>query len=388
MTEVRCHNFETGYCTSCSLLQFSREEELRQKFELVRERVALRLASGPKVFPVFSPKTILPSRSKAKLSVSGTIEQPIVGLLSFDGKVVRSKPLLDCPLHRPELNQLLSFLAETGISQWKLSPFDPLTRKGELKGLIVVSNADASQLMLRWICRSRALEHTLRKASIELLARFPNLRVVSMNIQSVPQAVLEGPEEILLTKDQSILEDYGHFQAEFGPQSFKQVTHETAQALYERARDLAAEKAVRHLLDLYCGSGAFALSLARVVQTGRGIELSPDAVECAKRQSREFPHLTFEAADADFAEAALFQASPDLLVVNPPRRGLSPRLIQAIGTALPERILYSSCSVETLGRDLALLEANYQVRELHPFDMFPQTAHLETLALLERKETP
>lgn len=363
-----------------------RAEELAQKQYLVQERVAAQLQPLPVVLPIWAPAQTLPSRSKAKLSVSGTAKHPVVGLLTYDGRKVEAKELLDCPLHLPPINRLLDFLAHEGITELKLEPYDPKSQHGELKAVIIMGNADASEMILRFVVRSAGAQSRIQPYVAKLLSTFPELKVVSVNIQPIPHAILEGREEILLTPASRIREQFDTFFLEFGPQSFKQVTHDTAQALYTKARELAAQRPIRQLLDIYCGSGAFSLALADVVDAGVGIEISADAVACAIAAATDShqpkPHLKFYVADADASVNSLC-LSPDLVVVNPPRRGLSRSLISELIEMAPDRILYSSCNPLTLVRDLQLLSGSFQTLELYPFDMFPLTEHLEVLALLE-----
>ncbi len=385
MRNSRCHHFENSYCRSCTLLSLTVEEEVAKKTAVVTESIAPLLKSNPKIFPLWRPHTILPSRSKAKLQVSGTSASPVVGLLTFDGRNTEAKELLDCPLHLPAINDLLSYLAREFIPHAKLEPYDPKSRFGELKGIIVMANEDATRLILRFIARSSILEKPLRAAIPLLQRKFPSVEVVSLNIQPIPHAILEGPDETVLTERHSIEENFSGFSVKLSPQSFKQVTHATADALYSRARERVSGESIRSVVDLYCGAGAFTFALAPVVETGLGVEISEETVNAANRRAEKFPGIRFEAADLEVDFERYLSTAPDLLVVNPPRRGLSGALIQAANTHAPKNILYSSCNPKTLLRDLLTFEEQYLVTELHPFDMFPQTDHLEVLALLKRK---
>ena len=383
----RCAHFRSGYCRSCTLLDRSREAELEGKESLVRENIAAKLSSRPRIFPIFSPESATASRSKAKLAVSGTLERPIVGLLRYDGRTLDARELLDCPLHLPEINLLATTLAKEVITDFQIPPYDPVSRCGELKSVIVTANGQGDEMILRFVCRSRDTEPQLRKAAQMLRDRFPFVRVVSLNVQPIPHAILEGAEEHLLTADGSIREQYTDFSVRLGPQSFKQVTHETADALYRRARERAATLIQpERSLDLYCGAGAFSMAVAPVSGNVLGVDISEDAVNSAALAASDsgVSNVRFESANLEEDAARFLDGNPSLVILNPPRRGLGSALVQELCRRSPFAVLYSSCNPATLTRDLQLLESTFSVTELHPFDMFPQTPHLEVLAVLTR----
>lgn len=380
MTDLNCHYFTNNLCRSCSQLSITEEQRSEEKLSVFRKLTSPLLTPQTKILPLYQPQTIFPSRSKAKLSVTGDLEHPTIGLVDNEFKGIE---LLNCPLHLPCINQLLYSLPQI-IKDYKLRPYDISKRTGELKGVIVNSNRTASEIMLRFVLRSSEAIPRIRKAIPELQSAHPNLKVISANIQAIPNQVLEGPEEYLLTEKTIIWETYDELQFAFAPQCFSQVTPETAEALYLYVQTLVKAAKPKILLDLYCGVGGFALFSAKYCEQAIGIENSPWSIACAKKSAEKngIANATFVQADSENFSEQLRGCAIDLLICNPPRRGLSKNIIEQINKLKPKELVYSSCNLETLVRDIALLE-DHKLKSLAPFEMFPLTKHLEVVAHLQ-----
>jgi 23S rRNA (uracil747-C5)-methyltransferase len=165
-----------------------------------------------------------------------------------------------------------------------------------------------------------------------------------------------------------------------------QVTPEVAFRLYSTARDLAAKLGARDVLDLFCGVGGFSLHVASVTNSVVGVELSDSAIRSARESAAllGYQHTTFHASDVDRFLSQNTELRPDLVIANPPRRGLSHSTINHIVAMTPQHILYSSCNPETFARDAALLCAHYDLNKVIPFDMFPMTRHCEVLGIFSK----
>jgi 23S rRNA (uracil747-C5)-methyltransferase len=311
------------------------------------------------------------------MAVGGDNSAPIIGLVTLDKPAV---DLVECPLTPEPVRQLLRAVRELIRSQ-KLSPYDIATRVGELKHVIVMTSADHSQAIVRFVLRSSEALPRIRKSVNHLQTLFPWVKVISCNIQPKPAAILEGPEEIILTAEQVISEHFGEIALFLAPQSFMQVTPEVARALYAQAAHYIKLEQPQLVLDLFCGVGGFSLHAARHATHVTGVELSSAATECAQRGAKHL-HLSntqFHAADVESFLNTYDNAYPDVVIVNPPRRGLSSRILSQLLRLQPRMILYSSCAPETFARDAQLLNPSYILEELTPFDMFPMTLHCELL---------
>ena len=380
-----CAHFDADRCRSCSWLGQGYGDQLAAKHEATRSAVRGVLDGRPE--PAWLPP--VPSRpegfrNKAKMVVAGTADQPTLGFLDPRGGGV---DLRDCALHTPGIVAALPVLAEF-VRRAGLTPYDvaaelPVGQRGELKHVLVTESPDG-ELMVRWVLRSTALLDRVRKHLPSLRDELPALRVVTGNVQPVHQAVLEGDRELVLTGDDTLPMRVNGVVLHLRPRSFFQTNTDVAAALYRQARTWVAGIGPRSVWDLYCGVGGFALHLSAPSREVTGIEISADAVASAER-SRDELGLTgvrFEAGDAtSYSLSSEPDARPDLVVVNPPRRGLGAELAGWLESSGVPHVLYSSCNPGTLARDLAVMRSYLPVRA-QVLDMFPQTAHAETLVLL------
>ena len=365
----------------------SKQSSLKEQVALNRARVAELISEndfGPYQFASsFVPKVVEGSRYRAKFAVGGTISDPLIGFPRSDGSVVDHA---DCPLHHPLINQCAR-LVRGLTSEFKLTPYEVSSGKGELKGLAVRVNSTGDQAVLRFILRSTEAVTRLRKALPKLQEVIPAIRVVSANLQSLPAALPEGPEEIVLTDLQYIDERFCGVAFRAGARTFSQVTPETAEALYAEASKIAEGGPARAMLDLFCGIGVFSILSHRNLQRGTGVEINAESIESAKFSAKlnEITNLSFVAEDAGKFLQGIEPGTYDTILCNPPRRGCGASLIQRIIELSPERIIISSCSPETLAADLRLLNGQFKLESLQPFEMFPLTEHVEVLALLGRR---
>ena len=381
-----CPYYTRGECRSCSLLGITQGSRLSSKEASVLAAIRANGVSPETVEATQIPHHPWGSRCKVKMNITGTTAAPCIGIIKADRTSV---DLVECPLPPSHIRNLLSGLREF-ITDAALVPYDVEARRGELKNIIVMSNHDGSQGILRFVVRTSESIPRIKKRVTELQANYPWLSVITCNIQPVPAAILEGPEEIFLTETQMIDERYGELLLSFAPQSFMQVTHEIAQALYARTAKYVGERRFTRALDLFCGVGGFSLSIAAACEEVTGVELSARAIESARYSARRagFSNTSFVASDTEHVLAQNQGASYDLVVTNPPRRGLSAEILRHLKVLAPSTIIYSSCSPETFGRDCAVLNDTYLLRGIALFDMFAMSEHCEVLGFLERRGSP
>ena len=316
-------------------------------------------------------------RNKAKMVVAGTAQAPVLGLVQQGEAVDLTTCLLYPSVFLPAFAHISQFIRQAG-----LAPYDVAQRRGELK-YVLLSYSEHGGWLLRFVMRSQHHLAAIRKHLPALLRRWPALAVVTVNIQPVHQAVLEGEQEFVLSGQQMLRQQLNDVPLYLQPQSFFQTNSAVAARLYQTARDWTADLPIKRVWDLFCGVGGFALHLANEQRAVTGIEISAAAIACASKAATELGvSIDFRALDAAaFAQAA--QQAPDLLVVNPPRRGLGAALCQRIDSLAPRWLLYSSCNPKSLQLDLLQLAA-YQPVQGQLFDMFPHTAHAEAMVLLQR----
>lgn len=419
LVTVLCQLHDASLCRSCPNLDLP----LAQQLQLKQSAVQATLAGQVETAAWLEPFASAPShfRNKAKLAVSGTTHAPVLGLVDrFDN----GTDLTSCPLHVNEIKAALAPLTRA-ITRMGLQPYSIVKRRGELKHVLITASANG-QLMVRFVLRSTAQLPAIRKGAPRLQSELPGLRVLSVNIQPRPAAILEGEREIILSQDSTL--DMPLYLPELDadgvvvnnkksvlplvlpPQSFFQTNSDVAAGLYAQARAWArdyaggqagaltgepgagrahsdATQSSQSIWDLYCGVGGFALALAQPGAQVLGVEVSAPAIDGARAAAAQLsltsPQVRFEAGDASVLDASgqvYGHDKPDLLVVNPPRRGIG-ELAASIEDSGIQRVLYSSCNPASLAKDLEVM-SSYRVRRARLFDMFPHTNHAEVLVEL------
>ncbi|GLY55963.1 MAG: 23S rRNA (uracil(747)-C(5))-methyltransferase RlmC [Cellulosimicrobium funkei] len=373
---MQCHHYDAGRCRSCTLLDLAYPAQVTGKQEHCAELLT----------PLAPDLTWLPTvesaesgfRNKAKMVVTGTTDAPVLGILAEGGGV----DLTDCPLYPPALQASFPALAAF-VTRARLVPYDVRTRRGELKYVLVTLSPDGD-LMARFVLRSTESVPRVRKHLPALLDALPSLRVVSVNLHPEHKAVVEGETEIVLTEAETLRMHVNGIDLHLRPQSFFQTNTDVAAALYRQGRAWVDDAAPATVWDLYCGVGGFALHVAGPGRDVVGVETSAEAVASARLTARDagLDRTTFLAEDAT-AFALSRQDVPDLVVVNPPRRGIGESLSTWLERSGVGHVVYSSCNATTLARDLALMPS-LRPREARVLDMFPQTSHYEVAVLLER----
>ena len=397
-----CWHHETGECGSCPLFDVPYGEQLATRYDAAAATLADVIPDEAWLPPVESPAVGI--RNRAKMAVTGTIEQPKLGLTT-------GVDLCDCQIYLPALRDAFPAIKQF-ITLAKLQPYDltPSSEKitpakarsrGELKYVIVTAASSfdgaAGELMITFVLRSTADLARIKSKLPWLQKELPNLKVVSVNIHPEHKATIIGDKEIVLTEQNSLPMDLGIVKLNLGPVSFFQTNTYIAQKLYETAAEWVnqlesagfesspngnSSNGVLRIWDLYCGVGGFALSLAGPHRKITGIELSPEAIANAKAAAAGINGVWFESQDATRFAVCAHKKRPDLVVVNPPRRGIGSELTKWLNDlyGIPY-ILYSSCNPITLATDLEKL-SHYKVVKAQLFDMFPNTAHSEILTLL------
>lgn len=381
--QATCHYYTAGTCRSCTLLGTPPGDRIAAKERFVYTALQAHGVTPAAKESIRIPSNPWGSRCKVKMSVTGPCNNPIFGIVRSD---LSSEDLSTCPLTPPHIQATISTLKEL-VSTYTLTPYDIAARTGELKHVIIVSNHDASQGIVRFVLRSSESVPRIKKLIATLTMKHPWVTVVSCNVQPIPAAILEGPEETILTEATSIEERYNNITLTFSPQSFIQVTHEIAQSLYSRVAAIAQEHSFTNALDLFCGVGGFSLSIAPHVSHVTGVEVTPTAVTSAATAAKKLglTNTTFFAGDVEeFLRSGSFE-KPDLIVANPPRRGLSQGIRERLLSIAPEVIVYSSCDPTTFARDLAHLTQGYTLERVALFDMFAMSDHCEVLGVLRRR---
>ncbi|MGG8087511.1 23S rRNA (uracil(747)-C(5))-methyltransferase RlmC [Klebsiella aerogenes] len=374
---MHCALYDAGRCRSCQWLELPLTQQLADKMANLRELLASHPAATW-LAPVSGPETAF--RNKAKMVVSGSVERPLLGMLHRDGT---PEDLTDCPLYPPSFEPVFAAL-KPFIARAGLTPYNVARKRGELKYLLLTESQHGG-MMLRFVLRSAAKLEQLHAALPWLQQQLPQLKVITANIQPVHMAIMEGEQEIFLRDQQALAENFNGVPLWIRPQSFFQTNPTVASQLYATARDWVRALPVNHMWDLFCGVGGFGLHCATPQMRLTGIEIAPEAIACAKQSAAQLglTNLHFQALDS--TQFATHEDDiPQLVLVNPPRRGIGAELCDYLSRMAPPYIIYSSCNARTMATDIARLQG-YRLERVQLFDMFPHTAHYEVLTLLVRE---
>jgi 23S rRNA (uracil747-C5)-methyltransferase len=374
---MNCHHYTKKHCLSCDLLSLGYVASVKHKEQVLS---TLFQQHHAKIKPSTLSNQHAGSRNKAKLAVALINNEIQFG---FYDSAQQFKVLEDCPLHAQPINQLLLDLKHI----LNIKPYNLKTQSGELKLVLITYSESTNQMLLRFVLRSRAALDTLKSLVTVITQKQPSVTVITANIQSKHQAILEGDEEIVLTPKESIAHQFGDVTLYQGPRSFFQTHSVMAFNLYQHFQNELSKLPAHSLLDLYCGVGAFSFFAAKHCKNVTGVEISEAATAYANQAKaiNAKNNIEFIAMDVEVYLKSLKPNRFDAILVNPPRRGLNQAIIDDILRLAPNTLFYSSCNAETLHRDWLQLESQYEIASLQLFDMFPHTSHFETLMVLTKK---
>jgi 23S rRNA (uracil1939-C5)-methyltransferase len=290
-------------------------------------------------------------------------------------------PLEYCALQSDHTNEILRFFREQ-LDAGKLTD--------SLRYLMVKDFAATGETMVVMVTDTEAAPGAAVAAE-ELMAKDPAVKSVWQNVHPQDSNVILSDHQKLLAGAEVVHERLNGLTFEVAVRSFNQVNSAQAARLYRTAVGMAELEPEDTVLDLYCGVGTIGLSAAGKVRQVIGVETVESAVADARRNAERngIANASFLCADAGEAAARLAGQGvrPDVVFVDPPRKGCSPQTLEAIGAMGPRRLVYVSCDPSTLARDIRILAGmGYEVKRVQPVDMFPQTYHVETVCLLSRKK--
>ena len=380
-----------GPCGGCSLRHLDYAAELRAKQESVLD--AFRRIGGLEV-PVLD---ILPSpdvdRYRNKVQFPVGIDKNGVPCIGFyAGRTHRIVPCPDCKLQPSVLNEignaLCAFFAQQGIR-----PYDEQSGKGLVRHIFLRRGAHSGQIMVCLVCTRAKLPHA-EQLCTALRGQFPAISTILLNVNAKNTNVILGSENHILYGPGYIEDTLCGVPVRLGPLSFYQVNTLAAERLYGVAAQYAQLTPDDTLLDLYCGMGTIGLSMAEQCRELIGVEIVPEAIESAKANAARMGEAVaaksrFFCADAGQAATQLAAEGlhPDIVMLDPPRKGCDEATLSAVVRMAPRRVVYVSCNPATSARDAAWLEQNgYHAEKVQPVDLFPRTKHCETVVLLSKGE--
>lgn len=374
-------------CGGCAYRHISYEEELNIKKQTVTDTLQRIGGLSIEAKEILSIKEPIHYRNKAQIPVGISEEGNIQ--IGFYGK--RTHRIIDsdnCLLQSEDFQDITRLIRKY-ILENPVTIYDEKTGKGLLRHIYLRQARKTKEIMVCLVVNGDTIPKKDRLTEL-LLSSGKNIKSIVLNINKKNTNVILGDECRTIFGRDYIEDVLCGLTFRISPLSFYQVNPEGTELLYTKAKEYAHLSGKEVLLDLYCGTGTIGLTMADSVKSLIGVEIIPQAIENAKENAKlnGIDNARFICDDAKGAARTLFNEGiiPDVVILDPPRKGCSREVIETVSDMKPERVVYVSCDPATLARDLAIFnELGYETTEATAVDMFPRTTHVETVVQLVRK---
>ena len=372
-------------CGGCDFWHMDYEEECRLKADRVRQCLNRMGGESLEEMPILAAPTCYGYRNKAQYPVSSQKGRAYAGFFrAGTHQVVENERCLILPQDTDQVKKIVMDY----VNHFRISAYDETTQKGLLRHIYVRRGTVSGQVLVCLVVNGRKLPKY--EVLIEKLKAVPGFATLVLAVNTRPGNAILGDEFITLYGPGYIEDTLCGLNFRLSPRSFYQVNHHQAQRLYQATIEQAGITKKDLVLDLYCGVGTITLAMAGAAGKVIGVEVIEQAVEDAKQNALRngIENAEFFCGDAGKAALELENRGiiPDVVVVDPPRKGLNADTIEALGKMAPRRIVYVSCDPATLARDVALLkEKGYTLISAQAADLFPRCAHVESIVCLTRK---
>ncbi|HEX3028025.1 MAG TPA: 23S rRNA (uracil(1939)-C(5))-methyltransferase RlmD [Clostridia bacterium] len=381
-----CKSFKR--CGGCNLQHLSYDAQLKYKTNQVKENLKRigKLGELP-VHDAIGMAKPLNYRNKAQFPVGMSGQEVVSGFYAR-----RSHDIVDsssCGI-QDELSDKIRFLVGGFIVENKISVYNEETGKGLIRHIMTRVGFKTGEVMVVIVINGKELP--LKQRLIEkLTGEIPQIKSIMLNVNTMSTNVILGKKNIRIYGEGTITDYIGEYKFEISPLSFFQVNPVQTEILYGKALEYASLSGTETVFDVYCGIGTISLFLSEKAGKVYGVEVVEEAIRDAKKNAElnGVTNTEFIVGEAEKVIPMLYEKGirADVVVVDPPRKGCDEKLLQTLVDMQPKRIVYVSCNPSTLARDLNYLSNNgFAVREVQPVDMFPWTAHVETVVLMSRKD--
>lgn len=372
-------------CGGCHLQHIAYEKQLEMKKGIVENALGRIGNQNIKVSTTIGMKDPWRYRNKGYFQMNQ--EKGKVRLGFYKAGSYDFVPASGCVLFSLQINRLVSYL-EDQLSLQKVTVYNSKTGEGNLRNILIRESRSTGEIMIIFITKEYNLGFGQNILN-DLVKTFPQVISIYQNINKSPKAVLQGKNFRILKGKPDLEDAIGPFKFKISPQSFFQVNALQAEILNEKALEYANLSGEETVIDSYCGTATISIYVAKQAKKVYGIEVEKSAVRDAKINC-ELNGISNLKLFSGKAEEWLYRwrrsgEEVHLIIVDPPRRGCSSKVLKEIIKIKPKKIIYVSCNPATLARDLKYLtkDDDYKLKKVLPIDMFPQTSHVECIASLE-----
>ena len=374
-------------CGGCNLRHIKYEETLKMKQNAVQSLVNKTLENKIQVQKTVGMKNPFHYRNKAQYPLGVDKEgQPIIGV--FANRTHEVIQMENCLIQNPKSEEIAKFILNF-IKENNISIYNETTRKGIFRHIVIKIGVKTGQIMCVLVVNSNEIPNEKKLVQV-LISKFPDIKTIVKNVNMKNTNVILGEKNENIYGDGYIEDILGDYKFKISPLSFYQVNPIQAEKLYNIAIEKAQISKNDVVFDLYCGIGTISMFMSKYAKKVYGIEIVEEAVEMAKDNAKinNVSNIEFLAGDVEVVLDEIVNknnVSADVVLVDPPRRGLDMTSVNNILKIRPKKLVYISCNPATLVRDLKEFENLYNINEIIPVDMFPFTSHVEVCALLELK---
>ncbi len=384
--DTDCGTFKR--CGGCNLRHMKYEETLALKKDMVQNLVDKTLKSKIMVKDAIGMEKPYHYRNKAQYPVGYNKNgEMVTGVYAK-----RSHEIVEinaCAIQMPISEQITKFILQWGKENG-ICAYNEKSRKGQLRHIVIKVGFRTKEVMCVLVTNEKNLPNETKLVET-LKQKFPEIKTIVKNINNKNTNVIMGKENYILYGNGYIQDKLGDFIFTISPLSFYQINPIQTEKLYNLAIKKANLEKKDIVLDLYCGIGTIGTFASPQVKQVYGIEVVEQAIRDAKENAKlnKIENMQFYCGEVEEILEKVLQKEnmvPNVVFVDPPRKGLDEVTIQNIRKLKPERLIYISCNPATLMRDLKQLEEEYDIRELQPVDMFPFTSHVEVVSVLGLKD--
>ena len=382
---------EEGFCTApfscggCVYRHITYSHELELKYNYVKNAF-LKAGVDAEILPVISAGRECGYRNKGMFPLTKIKGKIKAGF--YAAKTHNVIPIEKCSIQNPVFSEIVELVCQIADEQsW--SVYDEQTAKGLLRHIYLRIGEKTGEIMLCLVINGTELVHS--DALVERIReQFPCVVSIMLNFNFEDTNVVLGERYKVLFGKEGIDDVLCNLKFFIRPSAFYQVNRDGAELLYTKACEMADLEEGQSIADLYCGTGTIGLSMASSVSKICGIEIEPSAVECAKENAKRnaIENATFICGDASDKETILSAFSgvaPDVVIIDPPRKGSTKELVDTLADIGVKKVVYVSCSPDTLARDsVYFLDRAYTMSKVQPVDMFPRSGHVESIVCFKR----
>lgn len=373
-------------CGGCEMRHIDYDETLNIKQEKVQNLINKNLKQKVKVEKTVGMGNPYNYRDKAIYPV-GLNKQNEVTVGVYAKRTHEIVQIQNC-LIQSEISQKIAFSIQKFIIEKQIPVYNESTNEGLFRHIVIRIGVRTHEIMCVLVINGKKIPY--EQELVEMLVKTYNVKTIVKNINTKNTNVILGSENIMLHGDGYIYDVLGDYTFKISTMSFYQVNPVQTELLYNEAIEMANLQKDEILFDLYCGIGTIGIFASKYVKKVYGIEIVEDAIKDAKENAKinNVNNIEFLTGDVEKTFTSLMekkQIYPDVVFVDPPRKGLDETTIKNIFAVEPKKIIYISCNPATLARDLAKFEEKYEIKKIQPVDMFPFSTHIETVTVLTLK---